>query len=171
MFDFKLTDRGDIMLVESSSMGNKIKIDFMLSKSKPIRLDFYLDNFSEKKHEGIQVKFDINGTTEKYHCKTISGTAAVQQACVFRLKTELGDMKNNESIGSTLETMRHKPIYDTIVQNNINSIAKKAIYDILPNAKITVEPYIEKGNNRYEQMARIFVYDEELMIADYKARG
>ena len=171
MFDFKLTERGDLMLVESSAIDTKVKIDFMLSKSQPVRIDFYLDNFIEQDAKGAKLQFEINGKNEKYHCRTIEGTAAVQQACILRLKTELGDMKNNESIGSTLESIRHQPIHDTLVQNNINTIAKQAISDILPNAKITVAPHIEKGNNRYEQMARISVYDEDLIVAEYKARG
>lgn len=171
MLDFKLTDRGDIIVEESKEVSARVRIDFMLSNSKPIRINFDLDNFKEKIVSPFKVQFEVNGDTEKYRCETIQGVNALQQACLIRLETELGDMKRSEWIGSRMQSVRHKPLYDLLIQNQIKEIAQEAIKDILPKAKITVTPHIDKTCNRYEQNAIVSIYDEDTIVANYKVRG
>lgn len=170
MFDLKLDNRGDLVLLKSEQVSSKVKIDFVCTNTKAVKIDFYLDDFIATPREGVAIHFDINKATDQYVFDTVNDLKGIQQGCQIRLQTEVGDMKHNEKIGSYLEKIRHRELYNSLVQSELKTIAKNAIQDILPKATVNVEPVVQQVGDKYEQKAVLSIYDEGTVIAEYDAR-
>lgn len=170
MFDLKIDQNGDLTLLKNERKSSKIAVEFYITNTNAIKVNFELDGFSSKENKGITIKFDINNEEERYRFESLSNLDALKQACEIRLKTELGDMRNNTSIGSKMQSIIHKPLYDSFVIKGAEDLTKDAIYDILPNAQVTGEPIVTQSSKKYEQIMRLSIYDEDTIITYYDVR-
>lgn len=115
MIDLKLTDSGDIDMTEDMSDHQKCNISFYLAKYMPQRISFTCipskTNIKNIKHD-FRITFqcvDFDICTDKpYIVQDIDESI---QNLRIRLKTELGDVTYNQSLGSELWKTRHETYY------------------------------------------------------------
>lgn len=170
MFDLKIDQNGDLTLVKNEVKGARVKVEFYLTTSKAIKVNFELEGFSSKHRGQVQVSFDIDNHQDIYKFETVNDLNGLKQACDIRIKTELGDMRNNQTIGSKMQSLIHQPLFNTFVIKSAEEAVKDALTDILPNAQISAEPKVIQSNKKYEQVMSFSIYDEDTLIAYHNAR-
>ena len=169
--DLMLTASGDLMFLSKTRKNNKIQLQFVFTQNHAIKIDFSLDYFKaiERRPNQILLSFDVGESIyEAQQAKVINKLRGVSQACYIRLKTTLGELPYRETIGSNLEKTKHDFLFDPIVKNKVLEYAKLAIQDILPNAEIKLTASAKHTPNGYQQVMKISIYDEEVLILEYQ---
>ena len=119
-----LNKNGDILFKQSDRYKSSLQFDFFVTQSNGLIFDFYIEQLKDDK-EIVCVDNE-----EDY----------IYQQIKIRLSSALGTIKENENIGSKLDLYKHTLInpekdYDFTI---IEQCVRDALYDILPNAEITV---------------------------------
>lgn len=154
MYDLMLTDNGDIAFEISEQLKDSLQINFVLSKSNALILDFFIDNFVESYNtDGLQINFNIFKTLNNKSCREVTGQNYYEQAIKIRLNSALGSIKGNEQIGSKLDLYKHEYVDSQYLDSNLKKIIKEAIKDILPNAEIT----LSKSKTQYLNYSNSYV--------------
>lgn len=170
MTDLMLTKSGDLMFVSEVRKQNVIKLTFCISDTNACKLDFFIEtNLStELSPTQIRLNFDIDSNKRTYTSKVVTKKDFSKQACLIRLKTQLGELKYHTQIGSKIEEVKHKFLFDESIIAKTAILAKDAIKDIYPNATVTAEPFAKHYTNGYKQIMLIKVYDEDIIILEYE---
>lgn len=146
MYDFMLNKNGDILFKQSDRYKSSLQFDFFITQSNGLIFDFYVDNAEPLKllddvHPGLQFDFYIEQLKEDKEIACIDNEEDyIYQQIKIRLSSALGTIRENENIGSKLDLYKHTLInpekdYDFTI---IEQCVRDALYDILPNAEITV---------------------------------
>lgn len=169
MIDFEITESGDIKLIESPNISNGVKLNFYVTESSACCISFYIDAL-ENKQKGICLSFDIDDKQKDTYVNTVvEGLTAKVQNANMRLKTSKGDIVSHKEFGSLIETVKHKNLFDPLVIAEIETKAREALLPLFPNARIVAEPQVQQGY-KYEQLALIKIYDNDLLIEEYEMR-
>jgi phage baseplate assembly protein W len=172
-FDFALTEKGDILFKQNTSKSKPIKICFAITNGKAIKIKLRTEDCSPLigSDNGIKISFN-NGQNENNKKAIIFyDNDAKIQAIKIRLQTALGDTAGRQSLGSKLETVKHKQLYDKNVQQQVISMVKEAIQDIMPNADVRVKPVATKSDRGYTQKIVIYIYEYNILIFKYDLKG
>lgn len=164
MIDFSLTESGDIMLSATFVQKSPVQIDFSITDSKAVMVEFFLTGFNEQKRDGICISFDITDNDKKAVSQTVKDLDFIKQAVAMRLNTPLGELSKRKEMGSKLESIRHDRLYDKRTIVAAEEIAYEAIKDILPLAKVKAEPNVQMTSNGYDQSIDLHIYDEDTII-------
>lgn len=170
MTDLMLTKTGDLMFVSEVRAQNFIRLSFCISDTNACKLDFFIEDSQPIKQSPTQIKlnFELDDKKKTYTSKVVNKKDFSKQACMFRLKTQLGELKTRKSIGSKLEEVKHKFLFSDDTKARVEAIAKEAIKDIYPNAIVTAEPVAKHFSTGYKQLMLIKVYDEDIIILEYE---
>lgn len=170
MTDLMLTKSGDLMFVSEVRKQNVIKLTFCLSDTNACKLDFFIETNlpTTLSPNQIRLNFDIDSNKRTYTSKVVTKKDFSKQICLMRLKTQLGELKHHKTIGSKIEEVKHKFLFDDAIIAKTALLAKEAIKDVYPNAKVTAEPYAKHYSEGYKQIMLIKVYDEDIIILEYE---
>lgn len=170
MTDLMLTKTGDLMFVSEVRAQNFVKLSFCISDTNACKLDFFIEDSNPIKpsHSQVKISFELNDKKKTYTSKVVTKKDFSKQACMFRLKTQLGELKARKGIGSKLEQVRHNFLFSDDTKVRVEAIAKEAIKDIYPNATVTAEPIAKHFSTGYKQLMLIKVYDEDIIILEYE---
>jgi phage baseplate assembly protein W len=173
MFDLALTEKGDIIFQQDTNKSNPFKICFAVSNGKAIRIQLRTEDCSPLLggDNGIKVSFNIGQTKNNKKAIIFDDADAKIQAIKIRLQTALGDTAGRQSLGSELETVKHKQLYNDDVQQQVITMVKEAIQDIIQNAEVRVKPVAVKSSTGYVQKLIIYIYEYDILIFKYDLKG
>lgn len=173
MFDLALTEKGDIIFQQNTSKSNPFKICFTVSNGKSIRIQFRTEDCSPLigSNNGIKISFNIGKTKNNKKAIIFDDRDAKIQAIKIRLQTALGDTAGRQSLGSKLETVKHKQLYNKSVQQQVITMVKEAIQDITPKVEVRVKPMAVKSGTGYVQKLIIYIYEYDILIFKYDLKG
>ena len=145
--DFALNDNGDIAFVQSSRKSEAFQLDFLIANSNSLKLDFFVTDTKEESYlEGLTPGLIFNFYLDNIeYDKDIflleSEEDVIFQKIKIRLNTALGTIRNNKTLGSEIDNLKHRILNgsDDDKYEDIIDCVRNAIKDILPNAKITVK--------------------------------
>lgn len=158
MIDFKLDERGDIIL-SSPEEYDTFRIDFAI-KDYPLMLITFTTNDEAdeaiKADNILEIQF-FTDETEIAHGKkleTIIEDKEKAQSIAIRLKTELGELDGlYYNFGSELAYFRHKDLLNGAYWSQIEEKVKTAISDIVPYAESRVAISRVEGEDSYKNTA------------------
>lgn len=170
MKDLMLTKSGDLMLVAEVRKQNMIKLSFCLSHTNACKIDFFIEDVMPLtlSPTQIQLNFEIDDKKKTYTSKVVTKKYFAKQACLIRLKTQLGELKYHKQIGSKMEEVKHQFLFDPSVIMKTELLAKEALKDLYPNVKVTAEPVAKHYQDSYKQIMLLKVYDEDIIILEYE---
>lgn len=166
--DFKITDTGDIVFQEQSKSFNPLLVKFNISQTKAqkIQFDFSPEYSNNKISKSAQkIKFFIKKNPNKYSAEILVEDNAINQLIFIKLKTVLGELPERSYFGSTLSTLKHKPINDKNL-TLIEKITENALKDIIRTPTVKAEPYIDY-NNGYVQTVKLYIYSSNNLMLEY----
>ena len=143
MIDFKLDERGDIIL-SSPEEYDTFRIDFAI-KDYPLMLITFTTNDEAdeaiKADNILEIQF-FTDEIEPVHGKkleTIIEDEEKAQSIAIRLKTELGELDGlYYNFGSELAYFRHKDLLNSAYWSKIEEKVKTAIRDVVPYTEASV---------------------------------
>lgn len=167
MLDFKITDSGDLAFSDEIS-SEKIRIRFSIADYPTFLLSFDTDfRKVNKKEEGLTISFDTNSTldlNDKF--SSAKNDEEIIQAIRIGVRTELGELDQRSTVGSTLLLYKHKRI-DISLLNNVKNIIQDIVNSVSGNDTYSVEAVQEEGTgNFYCHNITIYIYrDNELFYS------
>lgn len=169
MWDFKITDSGDLAF-SGDILTETICVRFVTAKYPSFLLSFRTGESTEnKKLEGFVVSFDTNKKpvlSDKFASATES--AEIAQAIRFRTRTELGELDNNPSIGSTLLLHKHKKVDTEKTIAQIESIVSDIVSSVTTK-EFSVKAVQENGTgNFYCQNITVYIYLQGELIYQFQ---
>ena len=158
MIDFRLDERGDIIL-SSSQEYDTFRIDFAIKDYPLMLITFNTNNEADKsKNEDniLEIQF-FTDETETVHGKKLEAVIEDEekaQSIAIRLKTELGELDElYYNFGSELVDLRHKDLLNGAYWSQIEQKVKTAISDIVPYAESRVAISRVEGEDSYKNTA------------------
>ena len=155
MIDFKLDERGDIIL-SSPEEYDTFRIDFAI-KDYPLMLITFTTNDEADENKNADNILEIQyftDETEIAHGKkleTIIEDEEKAQSIAIRLKTELGELDDlYYNFGSELVDLRHKDLLNDTYWSKIEEKVKTAISDIVPYGESSVIISKVEGEGSYK---------------------
>lgn len=139
MKDMLMSTTGDLILIEDNSMENKVKLNFIISKTKPVQLSFSFEENNDKleKHS-IKLSFEFINSPKKYKEKIIQDEKVLNQLLNIALNTPINSLSHDLSFGNELELYKHCQIRDTKNTSLISKCIEKALKSILSDFTVVV---------------------------------
>ncbi len=143
MIDIALNDNGDIMFEEDYEQEEFLVLNFILSKSSSLQLNFYVDNTNDDEIDGEILQLNVLINIPKYNKKAIlfSDEEYNEQAIKLRINTSIKDVLENGDMGSKIESYKHKMLSEKNLFERIEGEIKRCLNDIIPNADVKVEKH------------------------------
>lgn len=157
MIDFKLNDKGDIIIGRPKEF-DRLKIRFISSTFPMLRITFKgeaEEKVAPKSIFSIRFYTDEN---EREHAKiieTVKENEEKAQSIAIRLKTELGELNGlYYNFGSELVDLRHLDLLNDTYWSKLTEKVKVAIQDIIPydESSVMVSRIYEDGNFKAETL-------------------
>lgn len=145
-YDFTLNDSGDIVFKQSERQSEALEFEFFTAKTNGLMFNFYIDNYDTQEYLAdldphFVMDFRISNPAYNKEIKCIKEQEEyIYQQIKIRLSSSLGTIKGNEIIGSEIDRYKHM-LLNPDKENQYTELitcVKNAIYDILPNAEVTV---------------------------------
>ncbi len=170
MFDFKISDTGDLVLDETENIA-KAKIKFGLSEYPVLNINFIQNKTSKKIDENplrMKAMFSVNQKGKTENCQTVLDEDELIQRIMILLRTEYGSIPRDKKFGSYINTERHEDITDDGVLERIKSLVEEELTDILDNPTVVVKRVIT-DEIFGSQNINIYIYNNKLNpICDFK---
>lgn len=173
MFDFALTDSGDLVFEKSEAIRKPLRIAFTVSDSKAFKIGIRTED-CEPTTGGVnsmKITFDLYSGRRNARALLLDDADARIQGIKIRVQTVLGDIAGRTAIGSRLEKLKHKPLYDKSVATQSVAMVKEAISDLMPDAVVRVEPEVVRNSRGYTQRMSIYIYEDDILIFKYGISG
>lgn len=173
MFDFALTETGDLVFEKSGSPRKPFRISFAISDGKAFKINFRTEDCDPivGGTNSIKITFDLHTSRSNSRVLLLDDADARIQGIKIRIQTVLGDIAGRKAIGSRLETIKHKPLYDKTTSASAVAMVKEAIYDLMPDAIVKVQPEVVIGPQGYTQRMSIYIYEDDILIFKYGISG
>lgn len=167
-YDFMIDNNGDISFLENNNNNSRLRINFYKSNYKSIAIKFDVDNdYVQEDNHMFTLKFNLSNKKYNKNLLEVTNRNYIIQRIIINLKTSLGQLPNRTDVGSRLETIYHKNIYDITVHKELEKIVSAAIGDLIDNYSIDIKPYINKDNG-YTPMIKIYVYSSNELYFYYE---
>jgi phage baseplate assembly protein W len=169
MMDLALSATGDIMFMKKPYMTNRLKVSFVATKAKAMKVSFaVIDTMPEQRSaNGIKISFDVVRLQNDKEAILLYDENAKAQGIKIRLLTALGEINGKPNTGSKLELVKHKQLFDPKTKADIISIVKNALSDIMPNIDVRVAPVVDRSNG-YDQKMVVYIYEDGLLAFKYE---
>ena len=169
MLDFKITNSGDLAF-SNEIFTETMTVKFIVSRHPSFLLRFKTDEKTEnEKSDGFIVTFDTN--KEPDLSNKIASTKEndeIAQAIRIRIRNELGELRNNIEVGSTLLLYKHKVIESGKLIEKIESIVNNIVSSIT-DKEFTVKAVQENGSgNFFCQNITVYIYLKDELIYQFQ---
>lgn len=171
MFDFAITNTGDLIFAQSQNNNKELKLSFNINRLKGLRLSFNVDEcypgFIEYKNEtsfpidsknGLILSFDIKMPSNNKKAILVQGNEALYQYIKVIMRTAVNELTMNKPFGSKLELFKHGDLNDKSLLNIISNSIKTTLSNIISDVRVDAKPLIDK-NKGYEQCLNIYIYN------------
>lgn len=165
--DFKISKTGDLIFKENDITSNKIKINFILSKTNACKICFDFNEFYalEPSSHALKVKFDLVEKTANKSISILKEEEALAQLLLLKLKTTLGELPLRQAFGSKISMLRHKEINNSNLKL-LEEYITDCISDIVSEPTVKASAYIDYSNG-YNQTVKVRIYDKNKNVLNY----
>ena len=165
MNDFLVNNRGDLILDENPVKA-RFALSFAVRPENVFQLSFRLEHAPAEYSHPNGLLLTFNTQEERQSASYLipkTSTASLQQEILCRLKTEKGELPDEE-YGSLLYQYKHKDIYDEKVLRAIEEEVRRTIGDLLEEVIVKVRRASSKETKGLNQL-EIRIYNYEYLIS------
>ena len=153
MIDFKLNDKGDLVIGYPEEF-ERFRINFVTGEFPKLRIVFKGEAEEKTAPESVFCMRFYTDEKEREHAKiieTVNEDEEKAQSVAIRLKTELGELDGlYYNFGSELACFRHKDLLNTAYWSKIEEKVKTVISDIVPYTESSVIISRVEGEGSYK---------------------
>lgn len=174
MIDLKINNTGDLILDRNTKYPS-FCISFYQSTYPGFTIDFVYNKnkntLPTKLAEAIlptfELSFETTNAVEEVKTNSVFQEDELRQRILIALRTEYGDLKNNETFGSLLHTMYHERITDETVLTNIENIVYDTVSTLIKNPTVIIERK-QADHFFFCQNVLISIYDNDVLIYSFE---
>jgi hypothetical protein len=165
MYDLSLTPTGDISFESFNYNTDEcFQFNFHIASSDSLLFNFYLQpTIVENSNSLFNYNFYVYSPNNDKINKIVEDNNYLKQMIRIRLDTELGTVKGNETLGSTIYQLMHSNMHESRLLSLIKTEVKKVTADILDNADIDVQ-FINHGYLDYYTSIKITIIVDDNMF-------
>jgi len=168
MIDIAVNNSGDFILEQKLNMP-KMKLFWAESPHQVLRLLFRTGRNTDepRNKDGLRLSFRVNEAPPLKSCHAAHDIEELRQRIRILLRTELTEIKSDESYGTTLRREKHKDITNLALHETIRKIVLEAVSDYLANPKV----YVEKRETDTPfscQNLNVYIYDGRYEIYEFE---
>ena len=158
MIDFKLNDKGDLIIGRPEEY-ERFRINFVTGEFPKLRIVFKGEAGEKIAPESIFCMRFYTDENEREHAKiieTVKEDEEKAQSIAIRLKTELGELNNfYYDFGSELVDLRHVDLLNDTYWSKLTEKVKVAIQDIIPydESSVIISRVYEDDNFQVEMLS------------------
>lgn len=171
MIDFKLDDKGDL-IIGSSEEYDRFRINFVTGEFPKLRIVFKGEAEEKIAPDSVFCMRFYTDENEREHAKiieTVKEDEEKAQSIAIRLKTELGELNSfYYDFGSELVDLRHVDLLNDTYWSKLTEKVKVAIQDIIPyeESSVSIDRVYEDSNFQVETL-RISILENGQFIGQY----
>ena len=171
MLDFKLNDKGDLVISRPEEY-DRFRINFVTGDFPKLRIVFKGEAEEKIAPESIFCMRFYTDENEREHAKIIENVKEDEekaQSIAIRLKTELGELNSfYYDFGSELVDLRHVDLLNEAYWSKLTEKVKVAIQDIIPydESSVMISRIYEDGNFKTETLC-ISISENGQFIGQY----
>ena len=171
MIDFKLNDKGDLIIGRPEEY-ERFKIKFVTGEFPKLRIVFKGEAEEKIAPESIFCIRFYTDENEREHAKiieTVKENEEKAQSIAIRLKTELNELNSfYYDFGSELVDFRHLDLLNDTYWSKIEEKVKTAIQDIIPydESAVVISRVYNNGNFKIETLC-ISILENGKRIGQY----
>ena len=170
MFDFALTNSGDIVLKKQEKYP-VLEISWHESAYPVFSLQFSQQNASirTKPPDTFCLSFHISNkkSVDKTKAGCLHSTDVIRQQLVILLRTELGSVSFRKELGTKLISAKHKDIYSQAVREYIRQTVYDAVEPILYNPEVRVLREKRNGSDFFCQNLNVYIYQDGEQLYEF----
>lgn len=171
MIDFKLNDKGDL-IIGCPEEYERFRINFVTGEFPKLRIVFKGEAEEKIAPDSVFCMRFYTDENEREHAKiieTIKENEEKAQSIAIRLKTELGELNSfYYDFGSELVDLRHLDLLNDTYWSKLTEKVKVAIQDIIPyeESLVTISRVYEDSNFQVETLC-ISISENGQFIGQY----
>lgn len=171
MIDFKLNDKGDLVIGRPEEY-ERFRINFVTGEFPKLRIVFKGKAEEKIAPESIFCMRFYTDENEREHAnilETVKENEEKAQSIAIRLKTELGELNSfYHDFGSELVDLRHLDLLNDTYWSKLTEKVKVAIQDIIPyeESSVSINRVYEDSNFQVETL-RISILENGQFIGQY----
>lgn len=165
MIDFALTDKGDLILDEQPMLV-KFRLDFRLAQLPGFKLKFFQAPYQDVvKNNHFKITFDVKAHSDvaKYRAALAEDIEEAVQQVKIRLRTELTELPQRQTVGSQLRLMKHERLNNTLNLSRIRQMTIDAVSSIVANVEVVAKAEAGIGHF-YCQNVNIYIYSDGILF-------
>lgn len=162
--DFAIDNKGDLVFSKTKEFDG-LNINFRIAEQKGLQLNFiFTDMQTERPSADFELNFEFVKKKNKYYKAEIFDTIKQKsQEIRIKLRTERGEIRRREELGSKLYAIKHEELYNNNNIRLIENMVIEALEGAIPNMEVIAKP--EKGiGNFYAQNVGVYIYSDEMLI-------
>lgn len=173
MLDLQIDNRGDLVSTEPLSYP-KLNIKWAAANNPMLKILFRAglnkENYSAPKNNFKLMFYTANPEPLK-EFNTIRSTEEIKQRIKVLLHTELGDIQDLSTYGTSLVINKHLDITSDAVVNSVQSIVLNVVSDILDDPSVKVVRAFSSSGPFYCQNLNVYIYDGADEIYEFELEG
>lgn len=173
MLDLQIDNRGDLVSTDPLDYP-KLNIRWVAAKN-PILKILFRTGLNKEDYSAPKDSFKLMFYTSKpeplKEFNTINSTEELKQRVKVLLRTELGDIQDSSTYGTSLIADKHLDITSAAVVNSVQSIVLEAVTDLLDEPSVVVERAFSSSGPFYCQNLNVYIYDGVDEIYEFELEG
>jgi len=165
MIDFALTNKGDLILEEQPVLPD-FRLDFRIGKHPGMLMKFMCVPVQTRLPLGdFKMSFNTKAHVKeaKYRATLVDDIKEAAQQVIIRLRTEVTELPERQTVGSRLSTVKHNSINSVLNLSTIETMTAEAVKNIVPNVEVVAKA--EEGmGSFYCQNVNVYIYSDGVLF-------
>ena len=168
MIDIEINNRGDF--VSRNELKHPVlKLSWIINKTDALKLSFDIGRnmYDPPENNGLKLSFKIKNKEDKKIFSIVRKENELRQRILILLRTELGELVNNKSLGTEIVQQKHRDILDESVLKAVHDIVFNAVSGHLKNPSVKIRR--EKNETAFAcQNLNVYIYDGKKEIYSFE---
>lgn len=168
MIDIEINNKGDFVS-RNELKHPALKLSWIVNKTDALKLAFDIGRnmYDPPKNNGLKLSFKIKNKEDKKIYSIAKKENELRQRILVLLRTELGELINNQSLGTKIVQQKHRDILDESVLREVYNIVFNAVSGHLKNPSVKIRR--EKNETAFAcQNLNVYIYDGKKEIYNFE---
>lgn len=165
MIDFALTNKGDLILEEQTTLPG-FKLNFRASRFPVFAVKFFQAPLQDVAREkGFKISFNTKAHSEqiKHRALLVEDVKEAAQQVIIRLRTELTELPERQTVGSQLKLVKHERLNSKLNMSRIETMTADAVSSIIGNVEVVAKAEYGTGSF-YCQNVNVYIYSNGILF-------
>ena len=174
MLDLLMNDRGDLVSAAPLKYP-KLNITWAAAENPVLKIMFRMglnkEEFTAPDNDTLKLQFLTDRPEPLNEINALRDMEELKQRIKVLLRTELGDIQDSSSYGTSLVTDKHLDITSDSTISSVQETVLNAVSGLLDEPSVIVERAFSSSGPFYCQNLNVYIYDGSDEIYEFELEG